>query len=205
MWFNRLSLVDTLKTDSIIKKKVVSYDFYIDDIYVSSFQTSKWGDILLRRFEMEHLFDTECVERDFVEKFFLSRGTSIEGSICSRFRLHQNDLVPEGLDFHCDWNLIPSVLGRLTKSSLDSDILSNVDEDKLKHLIWIFRSSTNNHRFDESHHPDIRQHVKEQLTVKKTHSKEWAMICPLVTEYCCSKCEMFWQKYSRAVPALEIR
>ena len=65
----------------------------------------------------------------------------------------------------------------------------DIDEDKVKSLIWKFRSSVNNHGFDVD--ADNESHSKnqlEQLKEKEALLKEWKILCPFVDEYCNAKC-----------------
>ena len=71
-------------------------------------------------------------------------------------RLREVDLLPEGIDFHCDWNLIPFVADKISFSNdqprtMRNSLLQGQDEvvhigteagsleDSLKDLIWLFR------------------------------------------------------------------
>ena len=121
--------------------------------------------------------------------------------------LTRKDLVDEGLDFHCDWNLIKSVImsggeqltavyythyhptsDPLEKYSID--IMAAL-EDKIKAAIWTFRSSTNSHRLwkglAEVDEAGYAASCKEQLEQKKYLAPLWRVVGSIVNAYVARK------------------
>lgn len=120
--------------------------------------------------------------------------------LSSLFTLRSHDLLAEGIDFHCDWGLVPFVL--------EADVHS-LAEQQVKTLIWLFRSSVNNHQQEKGFfkHPDncpcdktlFENDIDKHLNDKKLYAKEWKIICPLVVEYCKRKQSLIWQRYSNVL------
>ena len=191
-WFNRfLEKEVALNTCSIELRPSteLSFSFFLDDSYIFPLRTTSWGTTLLDRFLKEEL----CSEQDFLEKAFNSEDPKqTEMFFAKEFCLRRIDIIPEGIDFHCDWNLVPFIFDRIEQS-----VDLKLDEERIKFLIWTYRSSMNNHRFEDKDGPAALHQLSEQLVEKKSCAKEWSTICPLVVDYCNSKCEFLWQRYSR--------
>lgn len=85
-------------------------------------------------------------------------------------------LLKEGIDFHCDGNLLRHVSRHLSEHH---------DSEEVKEAIWLFRSSVN-------HRPplpaaSVRETIDAQrradVTAKFRLRRLWARICPAVEEY----------------------
>lgn len=191
-WFNRfLGEEDTLNICSVELRPSteLSFSFYLDDSYIFPLRSTSWGMTLLNRFSKDEI----CMEQEFIEMVFNSEDPKhAEMLFAKELCLRQIDIIPEGIDFHCDWNLVPFIFDRI-EQSLDLKL----DEERIKFLIWTYRSSTNNHRFEDQDGPAALRQLSEQLVEKKSCAKEWSIICPLVVDYCNSKCEILWRRYSR--------
>lgn len=117
--------------------------------------------------------------------------------------------IPEGIDFHCDSNLIPHVIHCIHNSeSLSKNIASwigtynsSIGTDSLLHIenigeyiksaIWYFRSSRNIrivwNQLSEMELDYNQSKNKEKLNEKRKYCGLWQLICPVINQYCKNK------------------
>lgn len=120
----------------------------------------------------------------------------------------QADLVPEGIDFHIDWNLIDhlyevhgSDLVKKLKESSSSlqglNIVENYSEETIKNflktLIWTFRSGVNNHKIwtlSVSEENTFRHQQSQELEKKQRLAMFWRIIASSISSYCSKKVQI---------------
>jgi hypothetical protein len=104
------------------------------------------------------------------------------------------DLVAEGIDFHCDWGLVPHVLEQYTSGGIKeqgNNGMIKLTEDRVKQAVWSFRSSINAHRLWSAVQGKARR-LYEEWRVMEAGEKQllcsvWRVICPVVNAYCARK------------------
>ncbi len=129
--------------------------------------------------------------------------------------LESNDLILEGLDFHCDWSMVEAIvdeceenLRNLWKHDIEfvaymTEMMGNskvgsggvltereIFSAAIKSSIWLFRSSINVHRLWNIHSEESKVYqevLMTQLKKKENLSKVWKIICPEVANYCSTK------------------
>jgi hypothetical protein len=139
----------------------------------------------------------------WLSTLFANLHLSIHGFHAMR-TLSWNEIIPEGIDFHCDPQIIPFVLSRIPKGTLISMVstshgggggghdysntINTLASELIKSTIWMFRSSTNTHKLwsevlSEKEVELYSEFVKEQCTQKKCLAIVWKYICNLLREY----------------------
>lgn len=176
---------------------------YLDASYIDSLMQIPWGQRVLERFAVSSLSgaggeinDAEfCLLKELWDAQFTDSGDRSKGASLSKaLALRQLDIIPEGVDFHCDWKLVPFVVEKCDMQE------HSLDEIKIKSLIWMFRSSINNHRMDAIEDDGTAGLALEsQLVEKNAHAKEWRLLCSYINEYCAARCLSFWKSYCSAV------
>ena len=157
---------------------------------------------------------------------FLAEGQSLAGDANpikhlsnDVYPLRREDLLPVGVDFHCDPALITHLVSELqreqnselllrimTIAEVDTEtnpgLVENAIHDLLKRCIWIFRSSVN-HRtplsialMKEGEGIDAGNTSAKiaELSVKKKLGPVWNAIAKMTNQYCISKCNALFMK-----------
>lgn len=190
-WKRRLVDVGSSSTSwNNLDDAILQQHTYLCSSYLQDIATSYWGVKLIKRYCLDTHAVTPCDELRTIRQLMMNPNDMKKLSLI--FPLRQEDLLIEGIDFHCDWKLIPSL-----KEKMKADI-HNVffDDERAKLLIWTFRSSINNHRLDDfdEHGMSPGQLVLErQLENKRVLAKEWKTMCKFVNEYCSLKCSRLWK------------
>jgi len=125
----------------------------------------------------------------------------------SNTSLSWKDVILEGIDFHCDHQLIPYLLSRLsntttttttsttptkTTNTSHTTTTSAISEMNIKSTIWLFRSSINTHKLwsiilSGEEEAIYQQWLKGQCKEKQQLAIIWKYICTLLREYSQSK------------------
>jgi hypothetical protein len=126
--------------------------------------------------------------------------------------LETDDVIIEGLDFHCDWSMVEAIFEKSGESlrdlwkhdiglvaymtdSIKTSVGGVVNEREalisaIKSSIWYFRSSINVHKLWTIHPEEMKVYQETlvaQLKKKEILSKVWKIICPEVQGYCTNK------------------
>lgn len=158
---------------------------------------------------------------------FVAEGQSPGGNVnpikhlSKHYQLRREDLLPVGVDFHCDPALITHLVSELqreqnseqllriktiakVKNENNPGIVENAIHDLLKRCIWIFRSSVN-HRTplpmtfkgggggggDDAVDGSTKS---SDLSMKKKLGPVWNAIAKMTNQYCSSKCNALFVK-----------
>jgi len=172
---------------------------YLDESYLNSLSShGLWGTRLLERFkqsEWETKLSHEYSEYLTLEKWIRGPAPDSFRDISVCMKLRQSDFLPEGIDFHCDWKMLPALLDKVWGGPE-----STLDEEQIKSLIWMFRSSINNHRVDdiEDDRGSYKSSCQVQLAKKSAKAGDWKILCSHVTEYCKNKSYWLWKNYVKS-------
>ena len=189
--YNLLDTSDTLFCES-----------YLDPQYLSGIRNSgKWGFRMIERFSRSNLLTgSDCIDSSMAHDLdtlikCYAKDKYEFNCLNKLFKLDKMDLVPEGICFHCDFQLVPYVMSKL---GMDDRI--RLDEEKIKSLIWLFRASVNNHKNDSMDSiPDYTE-IQVTLNEKRNEAKNWSIIAKYVKSYCEEKKERLWRSYTYTYP-----
>jgi hypothetical protein len=119
-------------------------------------------------------------------------------SFISLMKLRPDDLVSEGIDFHCCPDMISKILTASNQASMlsitNSDDSNRISSESLvKDVVWTFSSGANFRPFlwigalDSHEQICVEQHFQSILDRKRQLGPVWAVICPNVKDYCADK------------------
>ena len=180
------------------KEKSICHS-YLDESYLNSLSShGLWGTRLLERFkqsEWETKLSHEHSEYPTLEKWIIGPAPESFRDLSLCLKLRQSDFLPEGIDYHCDWKMLPALLDKVWGGPE-----STLDEEQIKSLIWMFRSSVNNHRVDdmEDDRGSYKSSRQIQLAEKSAKASDWKILCTHVTEYCKNKSYWLWKNYVKS-------
>ena len=179
LWYHRLLFPCTASNssshstntpqESICAKDASPYT-YLSSSYISSLCLE--GPFAAICLDVFTGFDKDCLSLSLQRLVHQSYGTSND------LPLSADCLIPEGIDFHCDSQLI--------KHLLHQSAGHGINEKDIKACIWLFRSSVNIRKplpFEEI--ILVHQLIKEKEIKEKQGLRHiWRVLAPLVGTYC---------------------
>ena len=208
LWYKRLILnnpVVSSTNDEIIEPliKIYTHHDYINDLL-----QRPWGKCLLAAY---HSIDSNSNS----QLLALSREVSLSLPMYHSYQVEWNnlnlspfkleDMVLEGIDFHCDKGLIEYLMYLHQDSLLPLIEEGCFMEEKLKECIWIFRSSLNKRKLwvplttQETYVTAYDRKLNNALDKKKTMSAVWSVIASSCTTYSKMKAAEYYKKYIKVV------
>lgn len=165
--------------------------------------------------------------QNLIKSFPSSSNSIINPSLATLFLTHPeryiikaNHLIIEGVDFHCDWKLLPELVA-CKKEELNEFFQENkklfyslfhskedlllppieLIERMLKYCVWNFRSGVNFHKYwglSEEEEEETRQSIIEMMEIKGKTAKLWSKVSTKVNEICSERVRMMLrQKFKR--------
>lgn len=134
----------TADSDNIDDNNVNTPLSYLHSTYICELRGCKWGNLLLQSYlSMSQPVD-EWIVPAIKASFAGIYSYYIDWSKIST--LIKEDVIIEGIDFHCDKGLVPYLLFCIEDNVDDFVADGEFLEEKVKASIWYFRSSSNMHK-----------------------------------------------------------
>eukprot|EP01038_Epipyxis_sp_PR26KG_P011310 gene11310-15171_t len=239
LWFTRFTFDSKDFNNKMIKIEINdksitnNLSYFCDDyIYQLIGQNTPDNNSKQRYFWGEYLVNSCCINNcDNNDSNNSNNGSDHKSDkniiICNSIDVRNNildiqlsDVLPEGIDFHCDYQLINHILTNC-KSQLNNNNINliNIKNDStatnnnlieaIKSAIWYYRSSTNYHKiitiYDHNLLNDVLLNelvdpndfiafIENEKLMKKEYGPLWMIICSTVCKYTRAKATAFYNR-----------
>ncbi len=208
LWYKRLILNNPVVSSADDERMEPLIKIYTHQDFINDLLQRPWGKCLLAAY---HRIDSNSNS----QLLALSREVSLSLPMYHSYQIEWNnlhlspfkleDMVLEGIDFHCDKGLIEYLMYLHQDSLLPLIDEGCFMEEKLKECIWIFRSSFNKRKLWlplTAHEVCVTANdrvLSSALDKKKTMSGVWSVIASSCTTYSKMKAAEYHKKYIKVV------
>ena len=208
VWYKRLVLNNPTVANTNEQGIEPLMKIYTHHSYVNDLLQCPWGKCLLAAY---HSIGSNSnsqlllLSREVSLSLPMYHSYQIEWNNLNFSPLKQEDMVLEGVDFHCDKGMLEYLMYLHQDNILPLMEEGCFMEEKLKECIWIFRSSYNKRKLwaplasQDAYVCANERVLNNNLDKKKTLSAMWSIIASSCTTYSKMKSAEYYKKYVKLI------